>query len=69
MKYFAFFILTISQSISSHLKFTGHLNRENLHLLVYSIDFTTIEKIDLYKGNIETIDTYTFKGTVQLNTF
>ncbi len=53
-------ILNTMESVS--FEFNGYLNKESLQLLVYSTNLTGLEKIDLYKANIETIDQQTFRG-------
>jgi hypothetical protein len=57
-----FFVLIFKYANSILPKFRGHLNKDFLQLLFYSVDFDKSDKIDLYKGNIETIDQFTFKG-------
>ena len=57
-------ILNTLESVS--FEFNGYLNKESLQLLVYSTNLTELEKIDLYKANIETIDQQTFKGKLVL---
>lgn len=57
-----FLVLIFKYANSILPKFRGHLNKDFLQLLFYSVDFDKSDKIDLYKGNIETIDQFTFKG-------
>ena len=45
--------------------FQGYLTRENLKLLVYSLNLYELDKIDLFKGNIESIDQFTFRGITE----
>ena len=64
------FLVFMFKEVKSILpKFRGHLNKDYLELLFYSVDFDKSDKIDLYKGNIETIDQFTFKGYKNLYDF
>ena len=59
-------LLILSAIKSFSLEFNGYLDKEFLQLLVYSTNLTELEKIDLYKANIETIDQQAFKGKLIL---
>ena len=71
MKYLIIALLPLTflgeSTKSLSLEFNGYLNKEFLQLLVYSTNLSKLDKIDLYKANIETMDQLTFKGNLFFN--